>query len=100
MKRNPSQPGLFDALELPLLHAAEQAREEPSEPHEANWKQWQGARCTLEGHAAFIRGLGSNLAMVEPIALDVESLYTSWAMVKDVMVLFDADFDRERDEAE
>jgi hypothetical protein len=108
MKRNPSQPGLFDAMELPLLQAAEQADAGPSKPHEApwtslneaDWKRWQGARCTLQGHPAFVRGLGNELAMIEPIALDVEALYTSWAMVEDVMVLFGGDFDRERDEAE
>ena len=103
MKRKSQQPGLFDAQEFPLLQAPEQAGK-PESPwpslDEADWKQWQGARCTLHGHPAFVRGLGNDLALIEPIALDVESLYTPWACVEDVMVLFGGEFDRERDEAD
>jgi hypothetical protein len=104
MKRKSNQPGLFDAQEFPLFQAPEQADDGKEAPwpslDEANWKQWQGARCTLEGHPAFVRGLGNDLALIEPISLDVDALYTSWACVEDVMILFGGEFDRERDEAD
>jgi len=44
MKRNPSQPGLFDALEFPLLKEQAGPAQEAPPLDEADWKHWQGAR--------------------------------------------------------
>ena len=103
MKCNPAQPGLFDAEELPLLFASEQAdgaaqdarlfilqtADDGSEwgDFDSCLTEFRTNRCTLDGEPARIIGTPRTTAFatVEPVNLDREPIRCCWDVVDQVM---------------
>ena len=100
MKRNPAQPGLFDAQEFPLLFAPEQADGAPvTDPDYA--PQARGASVTLDGKPAkIIGGPSARYATIEPLDVDAEPIRCCWDIVQDVLDNHDGRFQRTDDDTD
>jgi hypothetical protein len=99
MKRNPAQPGLFDAQDFPLLIAPEQADALPANSDYA--PQARGASVTLDGKPAkIIGGPSARYATIEPLDVDAEPIRCRWDVVRDVLDNFDGAFVREDDDTD
>lgn len=79
-RKNPCQPGLFDALEFPLLHAP------TDEIGDCCLSAFGTNHCTLDGVPARVIGSprSAPYAAIEPID-DTEPIYCHWDRVDVVM---------------
>ena len=100
MKRNRSQPGLFDAQEFPLLFAPEQADEAPS-ANPSYPPQARGASVTLDGKPAkIIGGPSARYATIEPLDVDAEPIRCCWDIVQYVLDNHEGRFQRADDDTD
>jgi len=121
MKRNPDQPGLFDALEFPLL-LAEQADDARSDSHGCDCAACTGTKlevicektgahpdcptdrlgnhCTLDGMPARIIGRSFHYATIEPLDIEADPIRCCWDVVTNVLEECDRAFVRDDDDTD
>ena len=98
-RKNPSQPGLFDAEQFPLLDC-EQADDKPEinpdyVPHSL------GASVTLDGKPAkIIGGSTAQYATIEPLDIDDEPIRCCWDIVREILDEHEGRFQRSDDDTD
>ena len=125
MKRNPSQPGLFDAQEFPLLFAPAQADDAPADSDGCQCAACQGTKlevicertgahpdcpnsyergafnhCTLDGKPARVIGRSFHYTTIEPLDMDTEPIRCCWQIVQDVLDNHEGRFQRADDDTD
>src|SRR5437660_716822 len=124
-RKEPAQPGLFDAEEFPLLYAPEQADDARPESDGCQCAACTGVKlevvcertgahpdcpfqdgrgpfnhCTLDGMPARIIGRSFHYATIEPLDIDAGPIRCCWDIVQDVLENHEGRFQRADDDSD